>query len=91
MSHTANGAQAPSFQDHSAGELVKQLSTQVPVLVRAADVKARAAPVWEKAPDPVRRTVAQGAGRAKQHQVPLMAAAATLIAVFVTLLWWRKR
>jgi hypothetical protein len=53
--------------------------------------QARAVPVWQKAPEPVRRTVAQGAGAAKQRRVPLMVAAATLIAVLLALRWWRKR
>jgi hypothetical protein len=40
---------------------------------------------------PVRRSVAQGDGAAKQRRVPLMVAAATLIAVLLALRWWRKR
>jgi hypothetical protein len=34
MSHIVDGAQPAPSQDHSAGELVKQLSEQVSVLVR---------------------------------------------------------
>src|SRR2546430_10943530 len=34
MNHSADGAQAPSSQERSTGELVKQLSEQVSVLVR---------------------------------------------------------
>jgi Putative Actinobacterial Holin-X, holin superfamily III len=34
MNHAENGAQVPPSQEPSAGELVKQLSEQVPVLVR---------------------------------------------------------
>ena len=54
-------------------------------------LQARAAPVWEAAPEPVRRTVVKGASAAKQRRVPLMAAAATLAAGYLVLRWWRKR
>ena len=56
-----------------------------------AQVQARAVPVWEKAPEPVRRNVAKGASTAKQRRVPLAAAAATMIALYLALRWWRKR
>jgi hypothetical protein len=54
-------------------------------------LQARAAPVWEAAPEPVRRTAVRGASVAKQRQVPLMAAAAALIAGYLALRWWRKQ
>jgi Protein of unknown function (DUF3618) len=54
-------------------------------------LQARAAPVWEVAPEPVRRAAVRGASVAKQRRVSLMAAAATLIAGYVALRWWRKR
>jgi Protein of unknown function (DUF3618) len=54
-----------------------------------AQLQARAVPVWEAAPEPVRRTVVKGASAAKQRRVPLMAAAATLAAGYLVL--WRKR
>ncbi len=34
-------------------------------------VSARAAPVWEAAPEPARQAAAKGAGRAREHRVPL--------------------
>ena len=54
-------------------------------------LQARAAPVWEAAPDPVRRTAVTGVSVAKQRRVPLMAAAAALIAGYLVARWWRKR
>jgi hypothetical protein len=54
-------------------------------------LQARAAPVWEATPEPVRRTAVRGASVAKQRRVPLMVAAATLIAGYVALRWWGKR
>lgn len=54
-------------------------------------IQARAAPVWQAAPEPVRRTAATGASVAKQRRVPLMAAGAALIAGFLALRKWRKR
>lgn len=56
-----------------------------------AGFQARAAPVWEKAPEPVRRSAAKTASTARQRRVPLAAATATLIAVYLALRWWRKR
>jgi uncharacterized protein DUF3618 len=55
-----------------------------------AQLQARAAPVWEAAPEPVRRTAVRGASVAKQRRVPL-AAAATVVAGYLVLRWWRKR
>jgi uncharacterized protein DUF3618 len=56
-----------------------------------AQLQARAAPVWQAAPEPVRRTAATGASMAQRRPVPLAAAAAALVAGFLALRWWRKR
>jgi hypothetical protein len=54
-------------------------------------LQARAAPVWEAAPEPVRRIAVKGASAAQRRRVPLMAAAATLIAGYLVVRWSRKR
>ena len=54
-------------------------------------LQARAAPVWEAAPEPVRRTAMKGASAAQRRRVPLIAAVAALAAGYVVLRWWRKR
>jgi len=54
-------------------------------------LQARAAGVWQAAPDGVRRTVANGASTASQRRVPLAVAAATLIAGYLAFRWWRRR
>jgi hypothetical protein len=56
-----------------------------------AQLQARAAPVWEATPEPVRRTVVKGASVAKERRVPLMATAAALTAGYLGLRWWKKR
>jgi hypothetical protein len=56
-----------------------------------AQLQARAAPVWEAAPEPVRRTMVKGASAAQRRRVPLMAAAATLAAGYLMVRWWRRR
>jgi Protein of unknown function (DUF3618) len=53
--------------------------------------QARAAPAWEATPEPVRRTAVQGISVARQRRVPLMPAAAMLIAGYLVLRRWRKR
>jgi len=55
-----------------------------------SQLQARAAPVWEAAPEPVRRTAVKGASMAKQRRVPLMAAA-TLAAGYLVVRWWRRK
>jgi hypothetical protein len=54
-------------------------------------LQARAAPVQEATPEPVRRMVAKGAGTVKQRRAPLAVAALMLIAGYLALRWWRKR
>jgi hypothetical protein len=54
-------------------------------------LRERAAPVWQAAPEPARRAAVTAASMAKQRRVPLMAAAAALIAGYLALRWWRKR
>ena len=55
-----------------------------------AQLQARAAPVWEAAPEPVRRTAVKGPSTAQRRRVPLTAAA-TLAAGYLVVRWWRKR
>jgi hypothetical protein len=54
-------------------------------------LQARAAPVREATPEPVRRAVAKGASTAQQRRVPLAVAAVTLIAGYLVFRWWGKR
>jgi ABC-type transporter Mla subunit MlaD len=54
-------------------------------------LQARAAPVREAIPEPVRRAVAKGASTAQQRRVPLAMAAVTVIAGYLVFRWWRKR
>jgi Protein of unknown function (DUF3618) len=48
-------------------------------------------PVWEAAPEPLRRSVARGARTARQHRVPLAVAAGVVIAGYLAIRWWGKR
>ena len=48
-------------------------------------------PVWEAAPEPSRRSVAQGASTARQHRVPLAVAAGVVIAGYLAIRWWGRR
>ena len=54
-------------------------------------LQARAAPVLEATPQPLRRAVAKGASTAQQRRVPLAIAAVTLIAGYVVFRRWSKR
>jgi hypothetical protein len=54
-------------------------------------LQAKAAPVREATPEPVRRAVAKGASTAQQRRMPLAMAAVTLIAGYALFRWWRKR
>jgi hypothetical protein len=54
-------------------------------------MKARVAPAWEAAPEPVRRAVAKGASTANQRRAPLGAALVALIVCYVAVRRWRKR
>jgi len=56
-----------------------------------SQLRAKAAPVREATPEPVRRAVAKGASTAQQRRVPLTVAAVTLIAGYLVFRWWRKR
>jgi ABC-type transporter Mla subunit MlaD len=51
---------------------------------------SQVAPVWDKAPEPLRRTVEKAASGANQRRAPLAAAAATLVAGYLAVRWWRK-
>jgi ABC-type transporter Mla subunit MlaD len=48
-------------------------------------------PVWEAAPEPLRRSVARGASTARQHRVPLAVAAGVVIAGYLAIRWWARR
>jgi len=52
---------------------------------------ARAAGVWQAAPEGARRTVAKAAGTAGQRRVPLAVAAAVLVAGYLAFRWWGRR
>jgi hypothetical protein len=54
-------------------------------------VSARAAPVWEAAPEPARQAVAKGASTTRQHRVPLVVAAGMLVVGLLAIRWWRTR
>jgi len=54
-------------------------------------VAAVGTPLWEATPEPLRRPVARGATTARQHRVPLAAAAGAVIAGYLAIRWWRKR
>jgi hypothetical protein len=54
-------------------------------------LRARAAPVWQAIPEPVREVVSKGASTAKQRRVPLAATLLALGAGFVAFRWWRRR
>jgi hypothetical protein len=48
-------------------------------------------PVWEVAPEPLRRSVARGASAARQHRVPLAVASGVVIAGYLAIRWRGKR
>jgi hypothetical protein len=54
-------------------------------------LQARAAGVWQTAPEGARRTVAKAADTAGQRRVPLAVAAAALVAGYLAFRWWRRR
>lgn len=56
-----------------------------------AQLQSKAAPVASATPEPVRRALVKGASTARARRVPLVATAAGLAAVWLTLRWWRKR
>jgi hypothetical protein len=56
-----------------------------------SQLQAKAVPVREATPEPIRRAVAKGARTAQQRRAPLAMAAVTLIAGYLVFRWWRKR
>jgi hypothetical protein len=54
-------------------------------------LQARAAPVREAIPEPLRRAAVKGASTARQRRVPLAMAAVTVIAGYLVFRWWRRR
>ena len=56
-----------------------------------AHLQAGGAPVWEAAPEPLQRTATKATSFAKQRRVPLVAAAAALIAGYLAFRGWRRR
>jgi Protein of unknown function (DUF3618) len=73
----------------TAAQARTQAATQVSNV--RGQLQAKAAPVREATPEPVRRAVAQGASAAQERRVPLAVAAVTLIAGYLVFRWWRKR
>ena len=79
------------------GGAVREQVTGKTVLARqkamsgTAQLQARVGPAWQKAPEPVRRTVTKGAATVKQRRLPLAAGAVALAAGYLVLRWWRKR
>jgi hypothetical protein len=56
-----------------------------------SQLQAKVAPVWDTAPELVRRTVAKGASTVRQRRVPLATALAGLIVCYLAVQRWRKR
>jgi cell division septum initiation protein DivIVA len=56
-----------------------------------AKAEAKAGPVWQQAPERVRRSLARGASTAQRRPMPMAAVAATLIAGYLAMRWWAKR
>lgn len=54
-------------------------------------VAAAGAPVWEAAPEEIRRAVTKGAGNAMERRVPLAVAAAAFGFVWLAVRRWRRR
>lgn len=74
----ATASQAQTQSAASAGNVLSGL------------VKA-AKPAWEATREPVQQTVSKGASTARQRRTPLLAAAATLVAGYLAIRWWRRR
>jgi hypothetical protein len=89
---TQAATQVSTVRGQLAGKGVgaRQKGTAVGGRVKS-QLQAKAAPVREAAPEPVRRAVANGASIAQQRRVPLAVAAVTLIAGYLVFRWWRKR
>jgi methylphosphotriester-DNA--protein-cysteine methyltransferase len=85
-------ARAGTVRDQLAGNAADVRRSAVDLGTSAKDqVSARVTPAWEATPEPARQAVAKGASTARQHRVPLAAAAGALIVGLLILRWWRKR
>jgi methylphosphotriester-DNA--protein-cysteine methyltransferase len=85
-------ARAGTVRDQLAGNAAGVRRSAVDLGTAAKDqVSARVTPTWEATPEPARRAVAKGASTAREHRVPLAAAAGVLIVGLLMLRWWRKR
>ena len=69
----------------------KAVTTRQKAGTAKAQLQARAASVWDAAPEPVRRTAARGVSIAGQRRVPLIAAVAMLITGYLAGRWRRKQ
>jgi Protein of unknown function (DUF3618) len=56
-----------------------------------SQVAAAGTPLWEAAPEPLRRAAAKGASGARERRVPLAVAAGALISGYLVIRWWRRR
>jgi hypothetical protein len=92
QARTQAAIQVSTVRGQLAGKSVgaRQKGTAVGGRVKS-QLQARAAPVREATPEPVRRAVANGASTARQRRVPLAVAAVTLIAGYLLFRWGRKR
>jgi hypothetical protein len=92
QARTQAATQVSTVRGQLAGKSVgaRQKGTAVGGRVKSG-LQAKAAPVGEATPEPVRRAVARGASTAQQRRVPLAVAAVTLIAGYLVFRWWRKR
>jgi hypothetical protein len=92
QARTQAASQVSTVRGQLAGKTAGagQKATAVGGTVKS-QLQAKAAPVREATPEPVRRAVAKGASTAQQRRVPLAVAAVTLIAGYLVFRWWRKR
>ena len=92
QARTQAATQVSTVRGQLAGKSVgaRQKGTAVGGRVNS-QLQAKAAPVREATPEPVRRAVAKGASTAQQRRVPLAVAAVTLIAGYLVFRWWTKR
>ncbi len=85
-------ARAGTVRDQLAGNAAGVRRSAVGLGASAKEqVSARITPAWDAAPEPARQAVAKGASTARQHRVPLAAAAGALIVGLLILRWWRHR
>jgi hypothetical protein len=92
QARTQAATQVSTVRGQLAGKSTggRQKATAVGGTVKS-QLQAKAAPVREATPEPVRRAVAKGASTAQQRRVPVAMAAVTLIAGYLVFRWWRKR